>query len=141
MHSRISRMPCWRCDVRADRRLSLLWFTLLRCAYTLCAFFAAWALLVAGFALFAQLSFGHLVADFHSWQSSFSKLLRYPLGDFSYYQLLTARPDGDVAALFFAIYMALVYLVRKCMPFRVVLVDTCACTRSHNSTLFLARFA
>ena len=71
-----------------------------------------------GFLSSLQLGFGHLVTDFHTWTSSFSKLLRYPLGDFSYYQLDAARPD--IAAVFFALYMALVFLV--CMNIAIAIL-------------------
>ena len=53
--------------------------------------------------------FGTTVPDFRSFQASFSMLLRYPLGDFSYETLLAARPD--VAAIFFSLYMAIVFIV------------------------------
>ena len=45
--------------------------------------------LVAGFAFLANLMYGGTVANFHTVVSSFSTLLRFPLGDFSYDTLKT----------------------------------------------------
>jgi hypothetical protein len=89
--------------------LSLLWITLARAGMSLLAFCVGFCLLVAGFAFMGCLCFGHIVPGFHTWQASFSTLLRYPLGDFSYADLSRARPA--IAGVFFAAYMALVFLV------------------------------
>ena len=91
----------------ARRRLSLLWYTLVQCAYTLVAFTLGFCVLTTGFALFGQLAFGALAPDFHTFASSFSALLRYPLGAFNYAEIEQVRRDwvpahplllsGDVA--------------------------------------------
>lgn len=92
-----------------SRRMNALWLTLARAGGALGVFVFGFSLLVAGFAFMGQMCFGNLVADFHTFESSFSTLLRYPLGDFNYKALAQARPD--VAPAFFVLYMALVFLV------------------------------
>lgn len=46
---------------------------------------------VSGFAYFAQMAFGTLLVDFHSFLSAVSTLMRYPLGDFDYKELSRVR--------------------------------------------------
>ena len=89
--------------------LSLVWITLARAGVSLLAFTFGFCLLVAGFAFMGQLCFGHIVPEFHNWGAAFSTLLRYPLGDFNYADLTNARPE--VAGIFFALYMGLIFLV------------------------------
>jgi hypothetical protein len=48
-------------------------------------------ILVAGFAFLANLLYGGKIDDFHTVVSSFSTLLRFPLGDFDYERLQTVR--------------------------------------------------
>jgi hypothetical protein len=92
-----------------SRRMSTLWLTLARASQSLIAFTIGFTMMAAGFAFMGQMCFGSMVADFHTFESSFSALLRYPLGDFDYNALTRARPD--MAAVFFVLYMALVFLV------------------------------
>jgi hypothetical protein len=65
-----------------------------------------------------QMCFGAAIGDFHTFEASFSTLLRYPLGDFNYQELTEARPS--VAPLFFVLYMGLVFLV--CMNMVVAII-------------------
>jgi len=64
--------------------------------------------------------FGSTVADFHTFESSFSTLLRYPLGDFNYKLLSQSRPD--VAPAFFVLYMGLVFLVSMNMVVAIITI-------------------
>jgi hypothetical protein len=45
--------------------------------------------MVAGFAFLANLLYGSTIESFHNLPSSFSTLLRFPLGDFDYHELQT----------------------------------------------------
>lgn len=101
-----------------SRRMNTLWLTLGKASQSLVAFTAGFCLMVGGFAFMGQMCFGSMVADFHTFESSFSTLLRYPLGDFDYAQLRDARPD--MAAIFFGLYMSLVFLV--CMNMVVAII-------------------
>jgi hypothetical protein len=67
-----------------------------------------------------QMCFGSTVADFHTFESSFSTLLRYPLGDFDYKLLSQSRPD--VAPAFFVLYMGLVFLVSMNMVVAIITI-------------------
>ena len=49
----------------------------------------SFVVLVAGFAFLANLLYGSTVEQFHNLTSSFSTLLRFPLGDFDYNALQT----------------------------------------------------
>ena len=55
---------------------------------------------VAGFAYFAQMAFGTLLVDFHSFLASMSTLMRYPLGDFDYKELSRVRRRHIVFPVF-----------------------------------------
>jgi hypothetical protein len=55
--------------------------------------------MVAGFAFLANLLYGSTVEDFHNLLSSFSTLLRFPLGDFSYADLQTVSWEELSSAL------------------------------------------
>ncbi len=92
-----------------SRRLNTMWLTLQRAAASLIGFLVGFGVLVAGFAFMGQMCFGATMSDFHNFQSAFSTLLRWPLGDFSYVTLAAARPK--IAPIFFTLYMALVFLV------------------------------
>ena len=92
-----------------NKRLNTLWLTLYRAAPDLAGFTLGFIILVSGFAVLAQYTYGSLLGDFHNFTSSFSTLLRFPLGDFSYEALSNTRPQ--VTGLFFACYVAMVFLV------------------------------
>lgn len=101
-----------------SRRMNTLWLTLARAANSLLAFAIGFCMMVAGFSFMGQMIFGSMVAGFHTFEASFSTLLQYPLGNFDYSQLSAARPD--MAPVFFALYMALVFLV--CMNMMVAII-------------------
>lgn len=91
-----------------SRRLSALWLTLSLAAEALIAFVFGMCLIVTGFAFLANMAFGGVVDEMHNFTSSFSSLLRYPLGDFDYRELMILRPE--VAPFFFAAYVCLIVL-------------------------------
>lgn len=101
-----------------SRRMNTLWLTLSKAASSLAGFAVGFSLVVAGFSFFAQQAFGALVEDFHTFPSSFSTLMRYPLGDFDYGALRQSRPD--IAPLFFFLYIILVLLVSMNMVIAII---------------------
>lgn len=92
-----------------SKKMSTLWLTLNRAMSDIVAFIVGFVIVVAGFAFMGMYMFGWLLVDFHNFASSFSTLLRLPLGDFSYDDLKTARPA--LASMFFNLYVASVFLV------------------------------
>ena len=54
-----------------------------------CPLSCSFVILVAGFAFLANLLYGSTIDSFHNLTSSFSTLLRFPLGDFNYEELQT----------------------------------------------------
>jgi Polycystin cation channel len=106
---------------KISRRMNTLWLTLGEASIALVAFMFGFCLLIAGFAFMGQLIFGGTVSDFHTFASSFSKLLRFPLGEFNYYQLDLAQPVW--APIFFVLYMALVFLVGINMIIAIITIS------------------
>jgi len=101
-----------------QKRMNTLWITLGRAGFDLAAFVVGLVVLVTGFAFMGMLIFGFLLPEFHNFASSFSTLLRYPLGDFDYSALLRARPA--VTSVFFTMYVAIVFLV--CMNMIIAII-------------------
>ncbi len=101
-----------------QKRMNTLWITLGRAGFDLAAFVVGLVVLVTGFAFMGMLIFGFLLPEFHNFASSFSTLLRYPLGDFDYTALLRARPA--VTSVFFTLYVAIVFLV--CMNMIIAII-------------------
>jgi hypothetical protein len=92
-----------------NRKMSLLWLTVGKAAPELAAFLVGFLFLIGGYAWCAQMLYGTLLPEFHSYQSSFSSLLRYLLGDFAYADLTRTRPA--VTGIFFASYVAIVTIM------------------------------
>ena len=101
-----------------QKRMNTLWITLGRAGFDLAAFVVGLVVLVTGFAFMGMLIFGFLLPEFHNFASSFSTLLRYPLGDFDYSALLRARPA--ITSVFFSLYVAIVFLV--CMNMIIAII-------------------
>ena len=68
----------------------------------------------------AQMCFGPTIPQFHTFEASFSTLLRDPLGDFNYLAIVTARPT--IAPLFFVLYMGIVFLVSMNMVVAIITI-------------------
>jgi len=92
-----------------SRRFIIVWLTLYHAATDLFAFALSFLVLVSGFSFFGEMLFGPWIEGFRDFWFAVSTLLRYPLGDFQYEMLTTARPG--VAWLFFTLYVAMVFLV------------------------------
>ena len=74
-----------------SKNMNALWLTLFRASHDLVAFGLGFLVIVLGFALMTNFFFGSALSDFHNVSSSFSTLMRYPLGDFNYGELSQVR--------------------------------------------------
>lgn len=92
-----------------SRRFIIVWLTLYHAAKDLAAFLVSFLVLVSGFSFMGEMFFGPWIEGFRDFWFAASTLLRYPLGDFQYLTLTSARPG--VAWLFFTLYVAMVFLV------------------------------
>lgn len=92
-----------------SKKMTALWLTLASSGPDLGAFSIGFIIVVAGFGLFGMYIFGPTTADFHSFGSSMSALLRMPLGDFNYQSLESASPA--LAGVYFALYVGLVFIM------------------------------
>ncbi|CAE7315498.1 pkd2 [Symbiodinium sp. KB8] len=101
-----------------NKRMNTLWITLGRAGSDLMAFVVGLLVIVTGFAFMGMLIYGFILPDFHNFASSFSTLLRFPLGDFDYRSLIQSRPA--VTAVFFTLYVAVVFLV--CMNMIIAII-------------------
>ncbi len=92
-----------------SKNMVAIWLTLRRAVTDIVSFAVGFVVLVGGFAWTGWLFFGFAMSEFHNYQSSFSTLLRFPLGDFDYGLLSRTRPR--MAGLFFSLYVGMVFLV------------------------------
>ncbi|KAA0168756.1 hypothetical protein FNF27_07106 [Cafeteria roenbergensis] len=88
-----------------SKRLSTMWLTFQNGMMNLVAFGISFGLVIVGFALWGEMSFGFFLKDFRTFWSSASTLARFTLGAWDYTQLRDARPA--FAGVFFSLYSAL----------------------------------
>ena len=88
-----------------SKRLSTMWLTFKHGLMDLVAFGVSFGLVIVGFALWGEMSFGFFLEDFRTFWASVSALARFTLGAWDYNQLRVARPA--FAGVFFTLYSAL----------------------------------
>jgi hypothetical protein len=88
-----------------SKKMSTMWLTLSQGFVDLIAFAVSFCIVIAGFALWGELSFGFFLVDFRTFWAATSALARFTLGAWDYAQLRQARPA--FAGVFFSLYSAL----------------------------------
>lgn len=88
-----------------SKRMNTMWLTIKQGIVDLAAFGVSFALVIAGFSLWGEMSFGFFLEDFRTFWGSASALARFTLGTWNYEELRVARPA--FAGVFFSLYSAL----------------------------------